>query len=194
MTYIGYAEGYKGFCFMMEKNSIFVSTTAMFDETVYPHCSLKPKPCGFTSIEGRRTKPPPNDDGIIEDDSSIPEDDNDIPKQPHCPPHPSIEEPEVPVVPPLQTPTPPVTPPPIRWETVQEPRQAQRPPARYHVKAEFHQVLLESIFWKQVKYLLFVGPRKTNQIGIHTYRSEGCMCGITQGYIWAQRYEVNYMT
>jgi hypothetical protein len=34
--------------------------------------------------------------------------------------------------------------------------------ARYHVKAEFHQALLESIFWKQVKYLLFVGPRKTN--------------------------------
>jgi Integrase core domain len=52
MTYIGYAEGYKGFHFMTEKNSIFVSTTATFDKTVYPHCLLKPKPCGFTPIEG----------------------------------------------------------------------------------------------------------------------------------------------
>jgi hypothetical protein len=64
----------------------------------------------------------------------------------------------------------------------------------YHVKTEFHQVPPESIFWKRVKYLLFVGPRKTNRIGIRTYGSEGCMCGITQGYIWAQRYVVNYMT
>jgi hypothetical protein len=32
----------------------------------------------------------------------------------------------------------------------------------YHMKTEFHQVLPESIFWKQVKYLLFVGPWKTN--------------------------------
>jgi hypothetical protein len=130
MTYISYVEGFKGFHFIMEKNSIFVSTTATFNKTVYPHYMPKPRTCGFTPVKGCRTKSPPNDNSIIEDDSSIPEDDNDKPKQPHHPPHPSIEEAEVPAPPPPWTPTPPVPPPPMRQKPQWEHRQTQRPPGQ----------------------------------------------------------------
>ena len=39
MTFLGYTNGTKGFCFMQSPNNIiFQATTALFDECMFPHC------------------------------------------------------------------------------------------------------------------------------------------------------------
>jgi hypothetical protein len=42
MVYIGHIEGIKASTFMrLSNNTLFTSTTALFDETIYPKCSTE---------------------------------------------------------------------------------------------------------------------------------------------------------
>jgi hypothetical protein len=51
MTYLGYTEGIKAFKFMcLSNNTIYHSTTALFDETLFPKCFTLGKKRGTTRI------------------------------------------------------------------------------------------------------------------------------------------------
>ncbi|KAF8626438.1 hypothetical protein AX17_006558, partial [Amanita inopinata Kibby_2008] len=44
MVYLGRPEGTKGWLFMKQNNSIFISTTAVFDESWFPRCKDQSQP------------------------------------------------------------------------------------------------------------------------------------------------------
>jgi len=51
MAYLGYTEGIKAFKFIrLSNNTIYHSTTALFDETLFPKCSMPGKKRGTTRI------------------------------------------------------------------------------------------------------------------------------------------------
>ena len=60
MAYLGYTEGIKAFKFMrLSNNTIYHSTTALFDETLFPKCSTPGKKRGTTRIGEPRASQPP---------------------------------------------------------------------------------------------------------------------------------------
>jgi hypothetical protein len=61
MVYIGHTEGIKAFTFMhLTNNTVFTSTTALFDETIYPKCdSMHIR--GTTRVREPRAQQPPMD-------------------------------------------------------------------------------------------------------------------------------------
>ena len=46
MTYLGYKPGTKGMKFMRSSNTIFMASTATFDEELFPHCPTEKTPTG----------------------------------------------------------------------------------------------------------------------------------------------------
>ena len=60
MAYLGHTEGIKAFKFMcLSNNTIYHSTTALFDETLFPKCSTPGKKRGTTRIGKPRASQPP---------------------------------------------------------------------------------------------------------------------------------------
>ena len=103
MTFIGYADGVKGYLFMRSTNYVFTAVKALFNENIFPRCPDGKRP-NFESI-----RPPPgnsnhnippgsdadNDDGDEDDQFPLP--DRNVPQQEdHNPPYPDdlLEEDE----------------------------------------------------------------------------------------------------
>ena len=112
MVYIGHTEGIKAFTFMrLSNNTVFTSTTALFDETIYPKCdSMRIR--GTTRVREPRAQQPPMD---AEEDTTPGDLDNPIPPKTTSeePPAPNGEhvpsdddEPAVPVPSPEPEPAP----------------------------------------------------------------------------------------
>ena len=59
-AYLGYTEGIKAFKFMhLSNNTLYHSTTALFNETLFPKCSTLGKKRGTTRIGEPRASQPP---------------------------------------------------------------------------------------------------------------------------------------
>jgi hypothetical protein len=60
MAYLGHTEGIKAFEFMrLSNNTIYHSTTVLFDETLFPKCSTLGKKRGTTRIGELQASQPP---------------------------------------------------------------------------------------------------------------------------------------
>ncbi len=60
MAYLGYTEGIKAFKFMcLSNNTLYHSTTMLFDETLFPKCSMLGKKRGTIRIGKLRASQPP---------------------------------------------------------------------------------------------------------------------------------------
>ncbi len=60
MAYLGYTEGIKAFKFMhLSNNTLYHGTTALFNETLFPKCSMLGKKRGTTRIGELRASQPP---------------------------------------------------------------------------------------------------------------------------------------
>ena len=87
MTFIGYADGVKGYLFMRKPNNVvFTVTKALFDETMFPNCP-DTKHQGFTPVGDT----PDADDHIPSENEfdNFDNDDNFLPQnncQPSYPP------------------------------------------------------------------------------------------------------------
>ena len=78
MMYLGHTDGIKASVFMrLSNNTVFTSTTALFDETLYPKCP-NARVCGTTHVNEPRAQQPPHD----ADEDTIPGDLDDIPIPP----------------------------------------------------------------------------------------------------------------
>ena len=112
MVYIGHTEGIKAFMFMrLLNNTMFTSTTALFDETIYPKCNST-RIRGTTRVREPRAQQPPID---AEEDTTPgdldepipPETQSEKPPAPNGDPDPSDnEDPAVPVPSPEPEPEP----------------------------------------------------------------------------------------
>jgi hypothetical protein len=60
MAYLGHTEGIKAFKFMhLSNNTLYHSTTVLFDETLFPKCSMLDKKRGTRRIgESQASQPP----------------------------------------------------------------------------------------------------------------------------------------
>jgi len=60
MAYLGYTEGIKAFKFIcLSNNTIYHSTTTLFNETLFPKCSMLGKKKGTIRIGKPRASQPP---------------------------------------------------------------------------------------------------------------------------------------
>ena len=61
MVYLGHTDGIKASVFMcLSNNTVFTSTTALFDETLYPKC-LNARICETIHVNEPRAQQPPHD-------------------------------------------------------------------------------------------------------------------------------------
>lgn len=70
MVYLGQVPGVKGWKFMRDNTRLFIGSTAIFDETLFPCCTEKKKGHGFTPVERQ-------DDGTTVPQEDVPFDDED---------------------------------------------------------------------------------------------------------------------
>ena len=86
MVYIGHAEGIKAYVFMrLSTHTIYTGTTALFDESLFPKCSIT-KQRGFTRLEEPVDQhgTPPQPVPLVDDDGVTPH----PPPPPHTPSRP----------------------------------------------------------------------------------------------------------
>ena len=72
MIYLGRQSGMKADTFMRNHNTLFYSDKALFDELLYPSCSLEKRPPRVTRINEPRSNQPPNDEDTTPGDLDLP--------------------------------------------------------------------------------------------------------------------------
>jgi hypothetical protein len=65
MTYLGEVESTKGYCFMCNRNILYYSAQALFDEELFPRCKTQLQHLTTRVNEPRVVQPPPQDEDAL---------------------------------------------------------------------------------------------------------------------------------
>jgi hypothetical protein len=65
MTYLGEVEGMKAYCFMRNRNIVYYSAQALFDEELFPRCKTQPRRLTTRVNQPRAVQPPPVDEDAL---------------------------------------------------------------------------------------------------------------------------------